>query len=890
MTEKYVYMFSEGKKELKNTLGGKGANLAEMTNLEFPIPQGFTITCQACLEFFKNPKFLEDITPKVESSLKNLEKLTGKKFGSVNDPLLVSVRSGAPMSMPGMMDTVLNLGLTEENLIGLAKKTENERFALDAYRRFIQMFGDVVMGIDHDDFEHILQEVKSKIGLDAKDTDLKIEDLKEIIKQYKELYKSKIGEEFPDDPKEQLYKAIRAVFDSWNSPRAVYYRKFNRIPNFGTAVNIQQMVFGNMGDSSLTGVAFTRDPATGERQKMGEYLTNAQGEDVVAGIRTPKKLNDMKEEFPKVYAELTDLMDKLESHYKDMQDIEFTVQEGNLFLLQTRTGKRTALAEVKIAVDMMHEGVISEEETILRVDADKLTSLLFKRIDEKAVYELLTTGINASPGAVSGQVVFEPEDAEAWKNQGKKVILVRPETKPDDIHGLMASEGVLTVHGGKTSHAAVVARGMGKPAVCGANEIFIDVKKKIFRVKEQEFKEGDVITIDGSSGQVVKGEAPLLEPEISGEFDELLSMADKIRKLGVYANSETIPDTKNAVKFGAEGIGLARTEHMFMAPERLPVVQEMIMSKSTDERKKALKKIKPMQKEDFKGIFRLMAGKPVIIRLLDPPLHEFLPDFTTVTTEVALLRYRLNAGENVKVELKEKEKMLELVSGLHEANPMLGLRGCRLGLTWPEINDMQVEAIFEAAVELKKEGIEVYPEVMIPLIGFISELKPVKEELKKIADKIIKNSGVDLQYMFGTMIEIPRAALTADEIATEAEFFSFGTNDLTQMTLGFSRDDAEGKFIPLYLEKGILTKNPFAAIDQTGVGKLMKMAVKDGRDTRPDLEIGICGEHGGEPSSVEFCHKIGLNYVSCSPFRIPVARLAAAQAQIKNPRDFTTRK
>jgi pyruvate,orthophosphate dikinase len=890
MTEKYVYMFSEGKKELKNTLGGKGANLAEMTNLEFPIPQGFTITCQACLEFFKNPKFLEDITPKVESSLKNLEKLTGKKFGSVNDPLLVSVRSGAPMSMPGMMDTVLNLGLTEENLIGLTKKTENERFALDAYRRFIQMFGDVVMGIDHDDFEHILQEVKSKIGLDAKDTDLKIEDLKEIIKQYKELYKSKIGEEFPDDPKEQLYKAIRAVFDSWNSPRAVYYRKFNRIPNFGTAVNIQQMVFGNMGDSSLTGVAFTRDPATGERQKMGEYLTNAQGEDVVAGIRTPKKLNDMKEEFPKVYAELTDLMDKLESHYKDMQDIEFTVQEGNLFLLQTRTGKRTALAEVKIAVDMMHEGVISEEETILRVDADKLTSLLFKRIDEKSVYELLTTGINASPGAVSGQVVFEPEDAEAWKNQGKKVILVRPETKPDDIHGLMASEGVLTVHGGKTSHAAVVARGMGKPAVCGANEIFIDVKKKIFRVKEQEFKEGDVITIDGSSGQVVKGEAPLLEPEISGEFDELLSMADKIRKLGVYANSETIPDTKNAVKFGAEGIGLARTEHMFMAPERLPVVQEMIMSKSTDERKKALKKIKPMQKEDFKGIFRLMAGKPVIIRLLDPPLHEFLPDFTTVTTEVALLRYRLNAGENVKVELKEKEKMLELVSGLHEANPMLGLRGCRLGLTWPEINDMQVEAIFEAAVELKKEGIEVYPEVMIPLIGFISELKPVKEELKKIADKIIKNSGVDLQYMFGTMIEIPRAALTADEIATEAEFFSFGTNDLTQMTLGFSRDDAEGKFIPLYLEKGILTKNPFAAIDQTGVGKLMKMAVKDGRDTRPDLEIGICGEHGGEPSSVEFCHKIGLNYVSCSPFRIPVARLAAAQAQIKNPRDFTTRK
>lgn len=890
MAEKYVYLFSEGKKELKNTLGGKGANLAEMTKLGFPIPQGFTITCQACLEYFNNPKFLEEITPKVEASLKNLEKLARKKFGDISDPLLVSVRSGAPMSMPGMMDTVLNLGLTEENLKGLAKKTGNERFALDAYRRFIQMFGDVVMGIDHDDFEHILHEVKSKVGENTQDTDLTIDNLKEIIKKYKVLYKEKIGEEFPDDPKEQLYKAIRAVFDSWNSDRAVYYRKFNRIPNFGTAVNVQQMVFGNMGDTSLTGVAFTRDPATGEKVKFGEYLTNAQGEDVVAGIRTPKKFIDMKEEFPKIHAELSEIMDKLEDHYKDMQDIEFTAQEGKLFLLQTRTGKRTALAMVKIAIDMMHEGYITKEEAILRVDADKLTNLLFKRIDDKAEYELLTTGINASPGAVSGQIVFEPEDAETWTEAGKHVILVRPETKPDDIHGLMASEGVLTQHGGKTSHAAVVARGMGKPAVCGAAEIFIDVKKKFFRIRDHEFKEGDVITIDGSSGQVVKGEAPLLEPEISGEFDEMLHMADEIRKLGVYANSETIPDTKNAVKFGAEGIGLARTEHMFMAPERLPVVQEMIMSKSTDERKKALAKIKPMQKEDFKGIFRLMDGKPVIIRLLDPPLHEFLPNFTEITTEVALLRFRLNSGEDVKAELKEKEKMLELVSGLHESNPMLGLRGCRLGLTWPEINDMQVEAIFEAAVELKKEGIEVIPEVMIPLIGFISELKPVKEELVKTADKIIKDSGVELHYKFGTMIEIPRAALTAGEIAEEAEFFSFGTNDLTQMTLGFSRDDAEGKFIPLYLEKGILAVNPFAAIDQTGVGKLMKMAVNDGRGTRPDLDVGICGEHGGEPSSVEFCHRIGLNYVSCSPFRIPVARLAAAQAQIRTPRDFTTRK
>ncbi|MBN2156434.1 MAG: pyruvate, phosphate dikinase [Candidatus Lokiarchaeota archaeon] len=885
MAEKYVYMFSEGSKELKNTLGGKGANLAEMTKLKIPIPQGFTITCQACLEFFKNPKFLEEITPKVEAALKNLEKLAGKKFNDNEDPLLVSVRSGAPMSMPGMMDTVLNLGLTEKNLEALVKKTGNERFALDAYRRFIQMFGDVVMGIDHDDFEHILQEVKSKIGSNAKDTDLTIPHLREIIQKYKILYKEKIGEDFPDNPKEQLYKSIRAVFDSWNSPRAVYYRKFNRIPNFGTAVNIQQMVFGNMGNTSLTGVAFTRDPATGEKQFMGEYLTNAQGEDVVAGIRTPKKLSDMEEEFPATYTELTTLMEKLENHYKDMQDIEFTVQEGNLYLLQTRNGKRTPVAMVKIAIDMMKEELITKEEAILRVDADKLTGLLFKRIDEKSTYELLTKGINASPGAVSGQIVFEPEDAETWSNQGKKVILVRPETKPDDIHGLMASEGVLTVHGGKTSHAAVVARGMGKPAVCGASDLFIDVKKKLFRVNNQVFKEGDVITIDGSTGLVVKGAAPLLEPEISGEFDELLAMADEIRKLGVYANSETIPDTKNAIKFGAEGIGLARTEHMFMAPERLPVVREMIIAKSTDERKKALEKIKPMQKEDFKGIFRIMAGKPVIIRLLDPPLHEFLPDYTSITTEVSLLRYRVKNGEDVKAELEEKEKMLELVSGLHESNPMLGLRGCRLGLKWPEINDMQVEAIFEAAVELKKEGVEVYPEVMIPLIGFISELKPVKEGLKKIADRIIRESGVELHYMFGTMIEIPRAALTADEIAQEAEFFSFGTNDLTQMTLGFSRDDAEGKFIPFYLEKGILEENPFASLDQIGVGKLMKMGVKEGRNTRPDLEIGICGEHGGDPASVEFCHKIGLNYVSCSPFRIPVARLSAAQAQILFPRE-----
>jgi len=884
VTEKYIYMFSEGGKELVNTLGGKGANLAEMTKLKFPIPQGFTITCQACLEFFKNPKFLEEITPKIEAALKSLEKISGKKFGDKEDPLLVSVRSGAPMSMPGMMDTVLNLGLTEENLQGLVKKTGNERFALDAYRRFIQMFGDVVMGIDHDEFEHILQDVKSKISPNAIDSDLTIDHLKDIVSRYKLLYKEKIGEKFPNNPKDQLYKTIRAVFDSWNSPRAVYYRKFNHIPNFGTAVNIQQMVFGNMGNSSLTGVAFTRDPATGEKQFMGEYLTNAQGEDVVAGIRTPKKFNQMKKEFPTVHKELTNLMTKLENHYKDMQDIEFTVQEGNLYLLQTRSGKRTAQSEVKIAMDMMHEGLIDREEAVLRVDAYKLTGLLFKRIDEKTNYELLTTGINASPGAVSGQVVFEPEDAEAWTAQGKKVILVRPETKPDDIHGLMASEGVLTVHGGKTSHAAVVARGMGKPAVCGASEIFIDLKKKLFRIKEQEFHEGDIITIDGSSGKVVKGEAILLEPEISGEFDELLSIADEIRKLGVYANSETIPDTKNAIKFGAEGIGLARTEHMFMAPERLPVVQEMIMSKSTDERKEALKKIKPMQKEDFKGIFRIMEGKPVIIRLLDPPLHEFLPDFTTITSEVALLRHRLKSGEDIKAELKEKEKMLELVSGLHEANPMLGLRGCRLGLMWPEINDMQVEAIFEAACELKKQGVEVYPEVMIPLVGFISELKPIKEQLKKIADKIIKESGVDLHYMFGTMIEIPRAALTAEEIAQEAEFFSFGTNDLTQMTLGFSRDDAEGKFIPLYLEKGILENNPFASLDQTGVGKLMEMAVKEGRNTRPDLEVGICGEHGGDPASIEFCHRVGLNYVSCSPFQIPVARIAAAQAQIKYPR------
>ncbi len=888
MAKKLVYNFDEGGKELKNLLGGKGANLAEMTKLNLNIPQGFIITTEACLTYFKDPEnLMAEIRPIVLDRLKRLEGITKKKFGDLQNPLLVSVRSGAPMSMPGMMDTVLNLGLNDKSVVGLAKQTDNSRFAYDSYRRFIQMFGDVVMGIDDEKFERILNKYKIEKGKDAQDTDLDVGDLQKIIADYKALYEKEIGVSFPQDPFIQLFLAIEAVFKSWNNRRAITYRKMNNIPNFGTAVNIQAMVFGNKGWNSATGVAFSRDPSTGEKVRFGEYLRNAQGEDVVAGIRTPKKLEDMKEEFPPIYDELIHTMENLESHYRDMQDIEFTIEDGRLFILQTRNGKRTPSAAVKIAVDMVKEGLITEEEAIQSIEAKKLSKLLFKSIDENLIVHVLARGINASPGAVSGIAVFDADRAEQMANQNKQdIILIRPQTKPEDIHGLYASVGVLTQFGGKTSHAAVVARGMGKPAVVGAQDIEVDLENKLFRVGEMVVREGDYVTIDGTSGQVIEGKVPLVEPEIKGEFLELLLIADKIRKLGVRANADTPVDAQKALEFGAEGIGLCRTEHMFMAQERLPVVQDMIIARTKEERKEALDKILPMQKGDFYEIFKTMNGKPVTIRLLDPPLHEFLPELTQVQLEYQELKLTNELSKSLlkisplDAEIKKKSKVISLIRSLSEDNPMMGLRGCRLGIVWPEINEMQVKAIFQAACELKKEGIDVNPEVMIPLIGMISELKLVKQELVKVAEEIITSYGVNLTYKFGTMIEIPRAALTADEIATEAQFFSFGTNDLTQMTFGFSRDDAEGKFLPVYLSKDILEENPFETLDQKGVGKLMKIAIEQGRKTRADLKCGICGEHGGDPASITFAHEIGLDYVSCSPFRIPVARLAAAQAAI----------
>jgi pyruvate,orthophosphate dikinase len=888
-SKKFVYDFSEGNKDLKNLLGGKGANLAEMTNLGLSIPQGFTITTEACLLYFGNSeKIMKNLEPKVIERLKSLEKITGKKFGDKNNPLLVSVRSGAPMSMPGMMDTVLNLGLNDESVLGLAEQTENPRFAYDSWRRFIQMFGDVCMGIGDEKFERILNKYKRDIGRNAQDTDLGDKDLQKVIADYKALYEKEIGSPFPQDPFKQLFLSIEAVFKSWNNRRAITYRKINNIPDFGTAVNIQAMVFGNKGWNSGTGVAFTRDPSTGDNKKFGEYLTNAQGEDVVAGIRTPKKLESLGDDFPEIYKELIDTMEKLENHYRDMQDIEFTIEDGKLNILQTRNGKRTPSAAVKIAVDMVKEGLITKEEAIMRIDPKKIAKLLFKSIDENSIVHILAHGINASPGAVSGIAIFDSDRAEELANQEQKeIILVRPQTKPEDVHGLYAAAGVLTQFGGKTSHAAVVARGMGKPAVVGAQDVEIDEENKEFRVGEMVIKEGDMITIDGTTGSIIEGKVPLIEPEIKGEFLELLEIADEMKTIGVRANADTPVDARKAIEFGAEGIGLTRTEHMFMAQERLPVVQKMIIARTKEDRQDALDKILPMQKGDFIEIFKIMEGKPVTIRLLDPPLHEFLPDLSTVLLEHqelkmtnALSRSLLETSP-LDDEIKKKKKVISLIRSLSEENPMMGLRGCRLGIVWPEINEMQVKAIFQAACELKLKGIDVIPEVMIPLVGMISELQFVKSQLMEVALETIKSYGVELDYKFGTMIEIPRAALTADEIAAEAEFFSFGTNDLTQMTFGFSRDDAEGKFLPIYLNKELLENNPFEILDQEGVGKLMKMAIKLGKNTRPDLKTGICGEHGGEPSSIKFAHSIGLDYVSCSPFRIPVARIAAAQAAIE---------
>ncbi len=875
-TKKMVYFFGSGKAEgagdMKNLLGGKGAGLAEMTNLGVPVPPGFTITTEVCTDFYANDKkWPAGLEEDVKTNLKRLEEALGAKFGDPGNPLLVSVRSGARVSMPGMMDTILNLGLNDTTVQGLIKKSNNPRFAYDSYRRFIQMYSDVVLGVEHAEFEHLL-DARKKARKVQHDTELTAEDWKELVVQFKALVKEKTGKPFPETPWDQLKGAINAVFDSWNNARAIKYRKLNDIPgDWGTAVNVQAMVFGNMGDTSGTGVAFTRDPATGEKKFFGEYLINAQGEDVVAGIRTPQPISTLEQAMPPAFKQLEDIYRRLESHYKDMQDIEFTIQESKLFMLQTRSGKRTAAAAVKIAVDMVKEGLIDKKTALMRVQPDQLDQLLHPMIDPKAKLQKIGKGLPASPGAAVGKVVFNADEAEKWAERGEKVILVRTETSPEDIGGMDAAEGILTSRGGMTSHAAVVARGMGKCCVAGCGEVKVDEARKRFTVGDIVVKEGDWITLNGSTGEVILGQVKLIQPELSGDFGKIMEWADEVAVTGVRTNADTPHDAQVARDFGARGIGLCRTEHMFFAEDRIKAVREMILAKDVESRKKALAKIMPMQKGDFVEIFRVMDGLPVIIRLLDPPLHEFLPHEDEAIAELA------KEMGVTPAEVRQK------VESLKEMNPMMGHRGCRLGITFPEIYEMQARAIFEAAVEVAKAGVKVIPEVMIPLVILEKEFKVLKDMCVEVAREIIGKSGLKIDYMIGTMIEMPRAALIADKIAEEAEFFSFGTNDLTQLTLGFSRDDA-GKFLPSYLEKNILEKDPFQTLDQVGVGEMIKIASERGRKTRPNLEIGICGEHGGDPASVEFCHNVGMDYVSCSPFRVPVARLAAAQAQIKNPR------
>lgn len=881
--KKWVYLFDEGDPNDRALLGGKGAGLAQMTQAGLPVPPGFTITTEACNAYYEyDQQFPEGMWDQVLEALKEVERRTGKKFGDPSNPLLVSVRSGAKFSMPGMMDTVLNLGLNDEVAKGLINLTQNERFVYDAYRRFIQMFGKIVLGIPGELFDKAFEEYKEEVGAKL-DTDLTAEDLKKIVSIFKDIVKKETGSDFPTEPLEQLRLAIAAVFRSWNNKRAIDYRNYHKIPhNLGTAVNVVTMVFGNMGFDSGTGVAFTRNPATGEKKFFGEFLFNAQGEDVVAGIRTPLKIEELKEKMPAIYDQLVDIAKKLENYYRDMQDIEFTVERGKLWMLQTRSGKRTAQAAVKIAVDMAEEGIISKEEAVLRVEPNQINQLLHRQIDPSAKVTVIAKGLNASPGAATGKAVFDAERAKEWANDGVKVILVRPETNPDDVGGMIASEGILTARGGATSHAAVVARGIGKPCVVGAESIKIDLENRLFNVNGYTVKEGDVITINGTTGEVILGEVPLIEPELTPELQKLLSWADSFKRLQNWANADYPRDAQKAKEYGAQGIGLCRTEHMFFEADRLPIVREMILARNPEERKSALDKLLPIQKEDFKGILKVMDGLPVIIRLLDPPLHEFLPRHEELLAEVVELRV---TGKDPKA-LAEKEELLRRVEEMREANPMLGLRGCRLGITRPEINEMQVRAIFEAACELKKEGYNPKPEVMIPLVGHVNELKVVRDQLEAVAKDVMEKQGVTVDYKFGTMIEVPRAALTAGEIAEYAQFFSFGTNDLTQMTFGYSRDDAEGKFLFVYLEKGILSVDPFQTLDVKGVGRLMEIAVKEGRTTRPDLEIGICGEHGGDPDSIIFAHELGLNYVSCSPFRVPVARLAAAHAALKEKQSF----
>ena len=877
MSKKYLYLFSEGNKDMREILGGKGANLAEMTNAGMPVPQGFTISTEACTQYYKDGRQINDeIMADIYEYIGKMEEITGKKFGDVKNPLLVSVRSGARASMPGMMDTILNLGLNDEVVEGLAAKTGNPRFAYDSYRRFVQMFSDVVMELSKSDFEKIIDEMKEAKGVKL-DTELDADDMKALVVKFKDLYKSKMGSDFPADPKVQLIEAVKAVFRSWDNPRANVYRRMNEIPyDWGTAVNVQAMVFGNSGNNSGTGVAFTRNPATGEKALFGEYLINAQGEDVVAGIRTPSPIAHLKDQMPEVYDQFVEIATRLENHYKDMQDMEFTIEDGKLYMLQTRNGKRTAAAALKIAVDLVDEGMIDEREAVLRVEPKQLDSLLHPQFDAAALKqaEVIGKGLAASPGAACGQVVFTAEDAKESVENGsmKKVVLVRLETSPEDIEGMVVAQGILTVRGGMTSHAAVVARGMGTCCVSGCGEIVVDYDKEQFTLGGKTYKRGDWISIDGSTGNIYGEAIPTVEASISGDFGRFMGWADAARQLKVFTNADNPRDAKQGVDFGAEGIGLCRTEHMFFEADRIKAVREMIVAENVDDRKKALAKILPYQQGDFEAMYKVMGERPMTIRYLDPPLHEFLP-----TKEEEIVDLAKDLGVTV-------EKLHTVIDGLHEFNPMMGHRGCRLAVAYPEIAEMQTTAVINAAINVSKEtGVKIVPHIMIPLVGEVKELKFVKDVVVATADKIIAEAGVDMKYEVGTMIEIPRAALTADEIAKEAEFFSFGTNDLTQMTFGFSRDDA-GKFLSYYYDNKVYESDPFAHLDQNGVGKLVEMAAKLGRQTRPELGLGICGEHGGDPTSVEFCHRVGLDYVSCSPFRVPIARLAAAQAAIKNPR------
>ena len=870
---KYVYLFSEGNASMRNLLGGKGANLAEMTGLGMPVPQGFTITTEACTQYYNDGEQINaEIQEQIYAHIKKLEEISGKKFGDLNNPLLVSVRSGARASMPGMMDTILNLGLNDEVVESFAKKTNNPRFAYDSYRRFIQMYSDVVMEVGKKYFEELIDKLKAERGVKL-DTELTADDLKLLAEQFKAEYKAKIGKDFPSDPREQLMGAIKAVFRSWDNPRAIYYRRMNDIPaSWGTAVNVQMMVFGNMGETSGTGVAFTRNPATGEKKLFGEFLMNAQGEDVVAGVRTPQTIDQLAKVMPEAYAQFVDICKKLEEHYRDMQDMEFTIEDKKLYMLQTRNGKRTAAAALKIACDLVDEGMITKEEAVMMVDPKQLDALLHPQFEAAALKNAkpVATALAASPGAACGRIVFTAEDAIEWSNRKEKVVLVRLETSPEDIEGMAHSQGILTVRGGMTSHAAVVARGMGTCCVSGCGDIVMDEANKTFTLAGRTYHEGDWISLDGSTGNIYGEALKTVEASIGGDFGRLMGWADSIRTLKVRTNADNPRDAAVAVKFGAEGIGLCRTEHMFFEEDRIPAVREMIVAKTEEARRKALNKLLPMQRSDFEGIYKAMEERPVTIRFLDPPLHEFLPH---KDEEIAALAKEMGLTF---------EELKATVESLHEFNPMMGHRGCRLTVTYPEIAEMQTRAVIEAAINVRKEtGLNIVPEIMIPLVGEVKELAYVKNFVVATAKKVMEEQNMEIPYLVGTMIEIPRAALTADEIAKEAEFFSFGTNDLTQMTFGFSRDDA-GKFLGAYYEKKIYESDPFARLDQIGVGKLVKMAADLGRSTRPNIKLGICGEHGGDPSSIDFCHRIGLNYVSCSPYRVPIARLAAAQAKLRN--------